>query len=138
VVLLDKLPLTSNGKVDRQALPKPEDAAGQANRKYEAPATPTEQMVAQIWSEVLKVNPIGVHDDFFQLGGHSLLATQVISRIREQFGVGIALRSLFETPALRSFATVVEGAKGTNNPADVPIQRVSREAYRLSKVAVLS
>jgi amino acid adenylation domain-containing protein len=129
VVLMDKLPLTSNGKVDRQALPKPEDVAGK-KRTNQPPTTSTEQMVAQIWSEVLKVTHLGVHDDFFQLGGHSLLATQVISRIREQFGVGIALRSLFETPRLGSFAAVVDAVKGTNHPVDVPIQRVSREAYR--------
>jgi hypothetical protein len=129
VVLMDKLPLTSNGKVDRQALPKPEDVAGK-KRTNQPPTSSTEQMVAQIWSEVLKVTHLGVHDDFFQLGGHSLLATQVISRIREQFGVGIALRSLFETPILGSFAAVVDAVKGTNHPVDVPIQRVSREAYR--------
>ena len=91
VVLLDKLPLTSNGKVDRQALPKPEDVAGQKQRSYQPPTTLTQQMVAQIWSEVLKVSPIGVTDDFFRLGGHSLLATQVISRIRRAFTVELPL-----------------------------------------------
>jgi amino acid adenylation domain-containing protein len=136
VVLLDKLPLTSNGKVDRQALPKPEDVAGQKQRSYQPPTTLTQQMVAQIWSEVLKVSPIGITDDFFQLGGHSLLATQVISRIREQFGMGIALRALFEMPTLGSFAKVVEEAKGTDKPADAPIQRASREAYRTTKAVV--
>jgi len=136
VVLLDKLPLTSNGKVDRQALPKPEDVAGQRKRSYQPPTTLTEQMVAQIWSDVLKVSPIGINDDFFQLGGHSLLATQVISRIRDQFGMGIALRSLFEMPTLGSFATVVEGARGTSKPADAPIRRVTRDAYRTTKAVV--
>ena len=136
VVLLDKLPLTSNGKVDRQALPKPEEVAGQRKRSYQPPSTLTEQMVAQIWSDVLKVSPIGVNDDFFQLGGHSLLATQVISRIREQFGMGIALKALFEMPTLGSFSTVVEGAKGMSNPADAAIRRVTREAYRTKKAFV--
>jgi acyl-coenzyme A synthetase/AMP-(fatty) acid ligase/acyl carrier protein len=127
VVVLARLPLTANGKLDRSALPQPEALAGES---YQPPQTPTQQLVAEIWAEVLKLPRISRDDDFFLLGGHSLIATQVIARIRERFGVEIALRSLFEQPTLSRFATAVDGAPKTERPADGPIRRVPRNTYR--------
>ncbi len=128
VVLLEKLPLTPNGKVDRKALPGPDEVA--AAKIHIEPSTPTEQVVAQIWVEVLQRKRISADDNFFELGGHSLMATQVVSRIREHFSVSLALRALFESPVLRSLAEVVDNAKNKAVTADSPIRRVAREAYR--------
>lgn len=128
IILLEKLPLTPNGKVDRKALPGPEDVA--AVKIHVEPSTTTEQVIAQIWGEVLQRKQISADDNFFQLGGHSLMATQVISRIREHFAVEVALRTLFESPILKALAAAVDSTKCKSNMADGPIRRVSREAYR--------
>jgi acyl carrier protein len=90
-VMMEALPLTPNGKADRQALPAPnrtETANG-----YVAPRTPVEELLAGIWAEVLRVERVGRNDNLFELGGHSLLATQIISRVREAFGVELPMRS---------------------------------------------
>jgi len=105
-VLMEKFPISPNGKVDRRALPAPElsdlDVATSA-----PPRTPEEQQLAGIWSEVLGVGQIGIHDDFFALGGHSLLATQLIARVSRELGADIPLRRLFEAPTIAGFAEVV-------------------------------
>jgi amino acid adenylation domain-containing protein len=102
-VVLDALPLTPNGKVDRKALPVPEGRpAGEA--AYEAPRTPTEQALAEIWAEILRVERVGIHDNFFILGGHSLLATRVIMRTRDRLGMVLPLRTLFESPTIAQWA----------------------------------
>ena len=90
VVLLDRLPLNANGKVDRPALPEPQPEEAVASEAYIAPRTPTEQRIADIWARVLGVERIGINDSFFDLGGHSLLAMQLISRIREDVRFGDA------------------------------------------------
>ncbi|HEY9284249.1 MAG TPA: amino acid adenylation domain-containing protein, partial [Pyrinomonadaceae bacterium] len=100
-VLLDALPLTPNGKLDRRALPAPEWGAAAAVAEYIGPRDAYEEVVAGTFSEVLRVERVGVTDDFFALGGHSLLATQVVARLRRAFGVEVALRSLFEQPTPR-------------------------------------
>jgi amino acid adenylation domain-containing protein len=126
VVALAKLPLTANGKVDRQALPVPEQAAG--SRGYVAPRTPTEQMVAQIWADVLRLEKVGIHDDFFRVGGHSLSATQVVSRLLPAFHIELPLRTLFETRTVAKLAETIDRAgregQGLLPP---PLSRVSRE-----------
>jgi amino acid adenylation domain-containing protein/FkbH-like protein len=106
-VALDAFPLTSSGKTDRKALPKPEYESRESTR-WIAPRTPVEEGIAAIWREVLHLQQVGARDDFFALGGHSLLATQVIARIRQIFRVEMPLRSLFETPTIQGLAGIVE------------------------------
>jgi hypothetical protein len=102
---LAELPLMSNGKIDRAALPAPD---GVRPGDYVAPATPTEELLAGIWAQLLDVDRVGVADDFFELGGHSLLATQVTSRIRTVFAVELPLAAMFDQPTVRELAGVIE------------------------------
>ncbi len=104
---LDRLPLTGNGKVDRQGLPAP-SGEGSGRRGYEAPASGTEEAVAEIWREVLGVAEVGRWDEFFELGGHSLRAVQVVSRVRQVLEVEVALGEVFERPVLAEFARGLE------------------------------
>ncbi|MBD0265894.1 MAG: amino acid adenylation domain-containing protein, partial [Tolypothrix sp. Co-bin9] len=99
-VMLKTLPLTSNGKVDRKALPTPEQVRPELEAKFVAPRTEVEQVVAEIWAEVLRLEKVGIYDNFFDLGGHSLLLTQVTSRLYQAFGVELSLRQLFATPTI--------------------------------------
>jgi amino acid adenylation domain-containing protein len=105
-VTLEVMPLTSNGKIDRRALPAPDTTRSATG--YVAPATPTEEALARIWADVLKLDQVGIHDNFFELGGHSLLATSLISRIREDFQIDLALRTLFEQPTISVVASLIE------------------------------
>jgi acyl carrier protein len=93
-VVLENLPLTSNGKIDRRALAQLETA--ETDRVYVPPRTAVEEVVAAIWAEVLKLERIGIHDSFFDLGGHSLLSIQVLTRLQKTFHVDLPLRALFE------------------------------------------
>ena len=111
-VRLDKIPLTSNGKVDRRALPQPEDKRPELSKRYAGPRNETEYCVVQIWQEVLDVRPIGVHDNFFDLGGHSLAATRVVSRVFEQYQLAIPLQSLFQSPTVAEMAAVIAEHQG--------------------------
>jgi surfactin family lipopeptide synthetase C len=99
-VLLPQLPLLPNGKVDRQSLPKPDAAITTFQDVFVPPRNPIEEVLAEIWANILRVKQVGIHDNFFDLGGHSLLATQVISRIRETFKLDFPLRCLFESPTI--------------------------------------
>ncbi|MCO8171819.1 condensation domain-containing protein, partial [Pseudomonas sp. 21LCFQ02] len=122
LLFLDALPLSPNGKLDRKALPLPD--ARQHQQQYVAPQTAPEQQVAVIWAEVLKVDRVGLTDNFFESGGHSLLATQVMSRVRQTLNVELGLRVLFEAPVLSEFvARVVAASAGQ---ASV-IERVARD-----------
>jgi len=99
-VSLDALPLTSNGKVDRGALPAPDQTRPEQTESFVAPSNALEEMVAEIWCEILAVEQVGIYDNFFELGGHSLLATQLVSRIRDIFHVELTLHSIFEKPTI--------------------------------------
>jgi amino acid adenylation domain-containing protein len=112
-VSLNALPLTPNGKVDGKALPAPSDSRPDLGEGYVAPRTLTEEALADIWAVLLKVDRIGIHDDFFDLGGHSLLATRLISRVREIFQVEMPLRTLFEEPSLAGFARAIMDRKNS-------------------------
>jgi len=104
--LLSTLPVTPNGKLDRKALPQPDASLLQG--EYIEPQTEMEQQVAAIWADVLKLEKVGLTDNFFALGGHSLLATSVIVRIQEQAGVSAELKELFEFPVLADFSRQLE------------------------------
>jgi amino acid adenylation domain-containing protein len=106
-VLLDFMPLTPNGKIDRNALHVPEVWEAERATKLEAPKTQTEELVAGLWSNLLGLKQVGRFDNFFSLGGHSLLAAQVITRVREAFQVNLPLRSVFESPTVADFAAMV-------------------------------
>jgi SAM-dependent methyltransferase/acyl carrier protein len=120
-VVLDALPVNANGKVDRRALPAPEEMRPEGPEESAATRTGTEQAIADIWMQVLGLASVGVEDNFFDLGGHSLLATQVVSRIRSQFGLELPLRRLFESPTVAGLARAVEECREKQTPgASVP------------------
>ncbi|HEX7240099.1 MAG TPA: amino acid adenylation domain-containing protein, partial [Longimicrobiaceae bacterium] len=123
-VVLEKLPLNVSGKVDRRALPAPE----RKTSAYVAPRTPTEEVLSAVWAEVLGAEAVGVEESFFELGGHSLLATQVVSRVRQTFGVEVPLRAIFEAAGVADLAGRIEGLRRAGEGAAPPIERVSREA----------
>ncbi|HVF56635.1 MAG TPA: amino acid adenylation domain-containing protein, partial [Pyrinomonadaceae bacterium] len=128
LVFMDELPVTRHGKVDRQALPAPEELE-QSGRQRATPArTPAEEIVAGIFADVLKATWVGVEESFFEIGGHSLLATQVMSRLRETFRVELPLRTLFDHPTAAELSRLIEDAvregHGLQSP---PIVRAPRE-----------
>jgi amino acid adenylation domain-containing protein len=126
-VMLADLPLTENGKVNRRALPAPEQTRPEIAGQYVAPTNPIEEIIAAIWSELLRVERVGVEDNFFALGGHSLVATQVIARLRQVFRLEVPLRLLFEAPTIASLAEALtrtqRAAAGLELPPIKPVAR---------------
>jgi aspartate racemase len=106
-VMLPRLPLTTNGKVDRRALPPPDRNRPELDQPYLAPRTPVEEVLAAVWTEALGVERVGIHDNFFALGGHSLLATRVVSRVQQACGVDVPLRVLFEAPTIAELGSAI-------------------------------
>ena len=108
---LERMPLTSNGKVDRSLLPEPTAENVQPAQEFAAPSTETEKTLAALWSDLLKIESIGRRDNFFGLGGSSLLVMRAVSRMRKTFGVDVQLRNLFERPTLAELAEVIDGMR---------------------------
>ena len=126
--LMEALPLTPNGKIDRRALPAPEPTL---TEEFVPPHTPTQEVLAAIWAEVLGIKQVGIHDNFFNLGGHSLLATQVISRVRSAFELELPLRSLFASPTVEALSQQIESDRQVGF-GQIAIKPVSREKLPLS------
>jgi acyl carrier protein len=112
-VRLEALPLTPSGKIDRRALPAPDMSRPQMKEPFAPPVTQTEQTLAEIWSEILKITPVGIHDDFFTLGGDSLLATRLIFKTRSALHVEIPVRTIFEVRTISRLAEYIEAAAQT-------------------------
>ena len=121
-MLMEKFPLTANGKLDRTAFPTALGKSVQPVREFISPSTETEKVLAAIWTEVLRVEKAGLNDDFFELGGHSLLAIKIVSRIRDVFEVDIPTQTLFEHPTIAGLASVLAESKSASRGA----QRIER------------
>ncbi|MBV9788832.1 MAG: amino acid adenylation domain-containing protein, partial [Chloroflexi bacterium] len=130
IVVLDALPLTPNGKLDRRALPELPELTGRAHAEYVAPRTQTEQQIAAIWADVLKIERMGVEDNFFDLGGHSLLATQLLVRLRAELGIDLSLQTIFEYPSIAELARQIAPLE----PADVVPQSVIPRVSRAERL----
>ncbi len=124
-VILEALPRTPNGKLDRKALSQAAEYAPEREEQadFTPPRTPEEHTLAEIWADVLGRERVGVHDDFFALGGHSLLATRVVARVRDRFGVELPVRALFEAPTVAELAEPVQSAKSRERPPIRPVDR---------------
>jgi amino acid adenylation domain-containing protein len=132
-VVLERLPRTPQGKVDRQALPAPDRLRPELEESFVAPRNEREERLAALWQEVLGVASVGVRDNFFDLGGHSLLATRVIARVRQAFAVDVPLRALFEAPTVAGLAGEIERMIAGGAAAVPGITPVARESRRLQR-----
>jgi acyl carrier protein/ubiquinone/menaquinone biosynthesis C-methylase UbiE len=121
-MLLDALPLTANGKVDRLALPGLKGLRSQLKATYVMPQTEAERLIAEVWQEILRVEKVGTDDNFFELGGDSLQATQVISRLREIFQIKLPVQSLLEAPNLASLAASIEQIQQIAQKLQAPVE----------------
>jgi acyl carrier protein len=124
--------LTSNGKIDRRALPAPEQTRPELEAIYVAPRTLVEEQLAEIWAQVLGLEKVGIHDNFFDLGGHSLLITQLLAKVRDTFKVNLSLRSLFQDPTVANIAKKIAIAQQAK-----PGSKVEEDAIDLKAEAVL-
>jgi amino acid adenylation domain-containing protein len=115
-IALDALPLTDTLKVDRKALPEPSGSRPEIAASYAAPRNPVEEALVKIWAEVLSLDEVGIHDDFFDLGGHSLAATRIISRVMQHFQLAIPMKALFESPTVAEMAAVI-----AEHPDEAPL-----------------
>ncbi len=118
-ITLESFPLTPNGKIDRKALPAPEGPAPDTE-SYVAPGTALEKEIQTIWQDILAVEPIGIHRNFFQLGGHSILATRLVTRFRQAFKVEIPLSAVFDSPTIARQALLVEMEQASGQRPDLP------------------
>ncbi len=129
-VVQDSLPLTPNGKIDRKALPLPSMETRNV-RIGEAPRTETEKTIAAIWIELMRVDAMGIHDDFFDVGGHSMTATALVGRLRTAFGVDIGLASLFERPTIAGLSEIVDTFVLTSGGTRAAAGSAQREEFEL-------
>ncbi|MBN9744584.1 non-ribosomal peptide synthetase [Amycolatopsis sp. A1MSW2902] len=138
IVVLDRLPLTAHGKVDRKALPAPESFTGQEKR---GPRTPVEEQLTRLYAEVLGLPEAGIDDDFFELGGHSLLATALVSRIRSELNVELPLRDLFEARTVAALAGRLASAgqaraafRKLDRPDPLPLSYAQQRMWFLNRL----
>jgi amino acid adenylation domain-containing protein/thioester reductase-like protein len=118
-VLMDTLPLTSNGKIDRRALPAPEQTRPDLKETFVAPRTPAEEILAEIWANILGLEKVGIHDNFFELGGHSLLIVQLFARLRSAFQIDLPFQTLFDAPTVATLAKRLETVRQASSSANV-------------------
>jgi acyl carrier protein len=128
-VALPALPMSANGKVDRRALPAPSQAAESPD--YVAPRTPIERQLADLWSAILSVDRVGLHDNFFELGGDSLMAIKLISRVRQELSVDLAMRRLFDNPTVAGQAEDVETLRWAARGRDPAVDAAERDEGQL-------
>lgn len=133
-IVIETLPLLPNGKVDRKALPSPRQILDAQAEEHLPPRSPTEQILTEIWAQLLGCESVSIHHSFFHLGGHSLLASQLIARVREIFQVEISIRSIFEQPTIEALAKVIDTARGdTTSQAEYVIRQAQPDTtYPLS------
>jgi acyl carrier protein len=128
LMTLERLPLTPNGKLDRKALPVPDRGEMPAGPAFVAPGTPTELALAELWQDVLRVDRVGIEDNFFDLGGHSLLAMQLVSRARKALSIELPLREIFAAPTLSQLSARVDAIRTARGP----MPRISESRERIS------
>ncbi|MEE3921266.1 phosphopantetheine-binding protein [Micromonospora sp. BRA006-A] len=123
VIVLDELPRTVGGKVDRDRLPDPEGHRPDVSVGFEGPRNPTEEAIADVWRQVLRVDRIGIHDDFFDLGGHSLLATLAVARLVKALDRPVDVRTFFAHPTIAEFAAALPASTAGAAPAITRLRR---------------
>ncbi|BAY65333.1 amino acid adenylation domain-containing protein [Calothrix brevissima NIES-22] len=129
-VALEALPITPNGKLDRRALPAPKITQLSSPSDFIAPSTAIEKQLVNLWTEILEIDNIGIHHNFFNLGGHSLLATRLVSQIRQTFQIELPLRRIFEKPTIAGLAKDIEKATKTNSQVEeIKITRIARSPH---------
>jgi acyl carrier protein len=133
VVMLEKMPLTPNGKVDRRSLEAMGLPESREEQEYIEPRSEVEKQLEGIWKELLNVERVSVHSNFFDLGGHSLLAARLMAQMRSSLGVELPLRTFFEKPTIAGLSEEVERLRSTRSAVASPIIAVSRESYRVKE-----
>jgi amino acid adenylation domain-containing protein len=133
IVVLEELPLTRNGKIDLNALPPPEAVRAERVQAYVAPRNEVEQIITRVWQEVLQVEQIGIHDNFFDAGGHSLLMVQVHNRLREAFNKEVSIVELFRKPTISALAEYFAVAEGQGPALQKVVARAERRKQALSR-----
>ncbi|MGG1721343.1 condensation domain-containing protein, partial [Bacillus wiedmannii] len=141
-VQLDKLPLTTNGKVDRKALPSPDGSSVAGVVEYEAPRNTVEEKLVSIWQDILDIENIGIQHNFFEIGGHSLKATTMVSRIHKDLKVELPLRQIFKTPTIKGIGEYIDSTKESvyasikkvEEQDYYPLSSAQRRLYILNKI----
>ncbi|WP_459501588.1 amino acid adenylation domain-containing protein [Bacillus sp. C1] len=130
-IIMEAIPLTPNGKIDKKALPKLDEGT-QTGMEYAPPTNPTEDALVQIWQEVLQVKRVGIYDHFFEIGGHSLKAMMLVSRILKNLQVQVPIKEVFSRPTVKEMAAYIKEAEGSSYPTIAPVKK--QEYYPVSSM----